>query len=884
MSSTASAKPGPVALPHKEQSLFKQILRQYEHKQYKKGLKNADSILKKYPDHGETLAMRGLFLSHLDQKPEAYECVKRGLKCHLQSPICWHVYGLLYRMDKNYEEAMKCYRFALKFDKDNLQVLRDFSYLQVHLRDFEGYCDTESRLLHLRPGQRSFWIGLAVGYHLRGMFSEAVKVIDAYLDTEVQEGSAVLPFAKRSAAEKFEHSEMVLYKIEILYDSGDWLKALDQLKRIKNEVVDLVGWLEIKARLFVKLEKVDDARKTYLDLLDYNADRKEYIQSYLDTFKITQAEDILKELDVLLQRYPRSNVLKHWRMKHSIGDAFRDLVSDYLKAGLRKGVPSLFVSLKSLCSSDEKESVIVELCKSFLENYNANGSFESTAQEEKELVTVYPWLQYLLAQIHSAQGMHETALAHINAAIEHSPTLLELYMMKARIYKRAGDPSKAAHFMNEARLLDLQDRFINTKAAKYYIRNNEIAKAEEIIALFLVRTGDTAEKLQDLVEMQCMWFALECAASYEKQGLLGLALKKYHQISKHFVEITDDQFDFHTYCLRKMTIRSYLDLLRLEDNLHEHKFYLKAAEGAVRCYLKLHANPKLVEETLAKQAGLVKPAVALSDEERKKKEAKERKEAARQQAEAKEKADKDKDGDKDRQKDDDPHGTKQLEFKDALAEAQSFLRPLQLLQSKWVLTHVYTFDILIQQKKWQDAYKSLCTARSIDAAHHQVHRITTEFMTLLFDNKEVAEALGESLKDDAVFTKKSLDEIVNVNETYLTESIQAKNLAGLRIATVLRVKLVPSESTSSLKTLSTTTVQILKGNAAEKVSISKTSLLPELIAIYDYLCSTSDAHHLTLFKKECHGIFPLASIFSTEQPGSTGAELADSIASLAISE
>ena len=29
----------------------------------------------------------------------------------------WHVYGLLYRSDKNYEEAVKCYRYALKFDK-----------------------------------------------------------------------------------------------------------------------------------------------------------------------------------------------------------------------------------------------------------------------------------------------------------------------------------------------------------------------------------------------------------------------------------------------------------------------------------------------------------------------------------------------------------------------------------------------------------------------------------------------------------------------------------------------------------------------------------------------------------------------------------------------
>jgi peptide alpha-N-acetyltransferase len=38
--------------------------------------------------------------------------------------------------------------------------------------------------------------------------------------------------------------------------------------------------------------------------------------------------------------------------------------------------------------------------------------------------------------------------------------------------------------MDEARLLDLQDRFINTKCTKYMIRAHDIDKAEKTIALF----------------------------------------------------------------------------------------------------------------------------------------------------------------------------------------------------------------------------------------------------------------------------------------------------------------------------------------------------------------------------------------------------------------
>lgn len=113
----------------------------YETKQYKNGLKLAKQILTnpKFTEHGETLAMKGLTLNCLGRKEEAYEHVRRGLRNSLKSHVCWHVYGLLQRSDKKYDEAIKCYRNALKCEKDNLQILRDLSLLQIQMRDLEGY-------------------------------------------------------------------------------------------------------------------------------------------------------------------------------------------------------------------------------------------------------------------------------------------------------------------------------------------------------------------------------------------------------------------------------------------------------------------------------------------------------------------------------------------------------------------------------------------------------------------------------------------------------------------------------------------------------------------------------------------------------------------------
>ena len=109
--------------------------------------------------------------------------------------------------------------------------------------------------------------------------------------------------------------------------------------------------------------------------------------------------------------------------------------------------------------------------------------------------------------------------------------------------------------MNIARELDLQDRFINSKCAKYMLRVNQVEEAEKILALF---TRKDVPATQDLVDMQCQWFNIEEGYAYLRQKEYGKALKRFHVIEKIYDDIYDDQFDFHTYCMRKMTLRAYV--------------------------------------------------------------------------------------------------------------------------------------------------------------------------------------------------------------------------------------------------------------------------------------------------------------------------------------
>lgn len=70
-----------------------------------------------FPDFSsETLSMKGLILNYCNKKNEAYECAQRGLRNDVKSHVCWHVYGLLQRSDRKYDESIKCYRNALKCD------------------------------------------------------------------------------------------------------------------------------------------------------------------------------------------------------------------------------------------------------------------------------------------------------------------------------------------------------------------------------------------------------------------------------------------------------------------------------------------------------------------------------------------------------------------------------------------------------------------------------------------------------------------------------------------------------------------------------------------------------------------------------------------------
>lgn len=122
---------GSAALPTKERALFARLIQEYENKKYKLGLKTADTILKKFPEHGETLCMKGLILASLGDRAQGLDLAKTGVRKDLTSFISWHALGILNRMDKNFDEAIKCYSQALRIE--GVSTRTDLSEVLAHV-------------------------------------------------------------------------------------------------------------------------------------------------------------------------------------------------------------------------------------------------------------------------------------------------------------------------------------------------------------------------------------------------------------------------------------------------------------------------------------------------------------------------------------------------------------------------------------------------------------------------------------------------------------------------------------------------------------------------------------------------------------------------------
>ncbi|ORY88359.1 NMDA receptor-regulated protein 1-domain-containing protein [Leucosporidium creatinivorum] len=743
------APKGPVdnrALPKKESELFRQVLQLYETKQFTTGLKTVNQILENFPDHGESLAMKGIFLSCTGQKPLGYETVKRGVAKDSGSHIVWHVYALILRADKNFEEALKCYKKAVAIEPDSMSLMNDLAMLSVHLRYYAEYAAARLSILRSQPRVRRNWVYLAVAQHLAGQHWEADRTL-----THFEKMLRDVP------DREYEYGEILMYHAMVLEESGDLERTLEFLSEQSGQIVDRTAYSVQRAHILLKLGRLEAADWAWEVILEENPDSYEYIKASVlakgadcDAKTEEGRAKAVEILDKLAEKYPRSLAIRRISLELVSGADFRTRAFTYLTNALSKGIPSVFADIKSLYTDKEKCQIIGELAEAFRQGLEEKGNFGAAEDDDTvESSTTYLWTLYFLAQHHSALSNHSAALSLLSLASTHTPSLPELHMLRARVLKRAGDEVGAMNAMQEARELDGQDRFLNSKCAKYLVRAEKIKEAEEVLGLFTKK--DAPSPLEDLIDMQCLWILEEEAKSFIRQNNHALALKRYHQIFKTFHDIEEDQYDFHSYCIRKGTLRAYIQLLRYNDTLRSHPSYVAGAKGAIEIYLRLHDDPSSIQPPALTNGEAEEERKRLEEEEKRVREKKEREEKDRLEAErierekklskqvAKDKGKKvaDKKPEPEKEVDDepafdlDPRGLQLLKAEEPLVEALKFLRPLQKEAPKEVETWFLTFEIAMRREKYLQALRALRSAYALSPSHPSLRPLITRFAVLV---------------------------------------------------------------------------------------------------------------------------------------------------------
>lgn len=379
------------------------------------------------------------------------------------------------------------------------------------------------------------------------------------------------------------------------------------------------------------------------------------------------------------------------------------------------------------------------------------------------------------------------AMEYVNQAIELNKDDVDFAMTKARIWKHQGNPEKASEAMENARLLDTRDRYTNTKAAKYQLRNNETEKALKTMGMF-TKADTPGGPLADLMDMQSVWFLTEDGEANARLGNTGLALKRFHSVYNIFDIWQEDQFDFHSFSLRKGMIRAYVDMVRWEDHLRDHPFYTRVAIDAIKVYLGIH-EAQSKKATNGVNGSADGDANGEDTLEKKKAAKKAKKEAQRLEREAADKAAKQdpnkakgkQDDEVLKKKDDDPDGAKLAATTEPLVAAMRFVTPLLQCSPKSIEAQTTAFEVLILRskflleftgfipdlmandstEKYLLALRCLKAALGLDAENPKVHEqairlrraLTAELETLPPKTGEVIKAAFTEVPASADLTK-----------------------------------------------------------------------------------------------------------------------------------
>ena len=596
---------------------FQMALKEFDSKRYEKVEKLCDRMLSKNPKNDQALALKGLNYYFLQKPKLGEQTLKEALKANFKSAVAWHFYAIFHKESGNYSQAMKSYNKALNFAPTNYNIIRDLSYMQLYLRQNDSFVETCKLGVENKPGMLINWVTLAFGYVLVKNYKSALFA----LNTAEKLG--------KESLKKNDFHEIRLFNAMIQTQEGKYEEAMNYLIHYKSELIDkpmvydMIIQNAVKAKKYnigldycekalninseninliinyflMKINQIDFNPKIYNDLLSISEDNK-----YLK-----QMQEILEELR---KNFPKSKVLNNLELSFSQNKEFEQNFENYFINQVQITIPSFFINIKFIYQlQPHKIKIIQQILDKYLSNIKSN----SKVNDNLDLPIHISWVYFYAAQHYLFLSDLEQAINYINLAIDITPTVIEFYMVTAKIFKHSHMMNNYRLAFDKARLLDVGDRYLNAKMAKAYIRAGDIEKNLEIMKEFV-----SDPLTEDNIKFsETLWYLNECGCAYLIKKNIIRSHYCFKNVIKVILAIVKDQVDFYNFCLRKYMLKDLYHTLVFLDGIAQNKYIVQALIkiDLIYNYIKANETNKELEEQFTKEYEKMKEEYTLKEYE-----------------------------------------------------------------------------------------------------------------------------------------------------------------------------------------------------------------------------------------------------------------------------
>ncbi len=594
---------------------FQMALKEFDAKRYEKVEKLCDRMISKNPKDDQALALKGLNYYFL-QKPELGEQIlKQALKANFKSPVAWHFYAIFHKERGNYSQAMKSYNKALNFAPTNFNIIRDLSYMQLYLRQLDSFVQTCKLGVENKPGMLINWVTLAFSYSLVKDYKSALAALNS-----------VEKLGKETLKKNDIH-ELKLFNAMIQSKDKKYEEAMNYLIHFKSELIDKPMVYDMIVQNAIKAKKYNIGLDYCTKALNLNPDNINLIlyyfimkinqndfqpKTYNDLLNIQENNKYLKDMTEVLSElkinYPKSKIIKNLELSFSQNEEFEKKFENYFINQLEITIPSIFINIQFIYKLQPHK---IKIIQKILDKYNANIKSSSKINDNLDLPIHVAWVYFYEAQHYLFLSELEEAINYINVAIDITPSVIEFYMVAAKIFKHSYMIDNYILAYDKARMLDVGDRYLNAKTAKIYLRSGDIEKNSELMKEF-VSDPLTEENIKFT---ETLWYLNECGGAFLIKKNIIRSHYCFKNVINVFLAIIKDQVDFYNFCLRRNMLKDLYHTIVFLNGIAKNKYVIQALIkiDIIYNYLKANENNKELEEKFIKEYEKMKEEYSIKE-------------------------------------------------------------------------------------------------------------------------------------------------------------------------------------------------------------------------------------------------------------------------------